>query len=168
MRDARGVSRHALVPLVVLAATLCGCAQTIDSDKAEETIFTGTAERTGSKITSVDCPSDQMAKKGNTFACRVVAPDGTRGNVLAMVTAETGKVTFRVPFGNTQATERSMAVKLTRRRRSPVRVDCPDIIARRKGVVFTCTIASGKSRGRVRAKQIDHDATVRFRELKAE
>jgi len=166
MRDAWGVSPHALVPLVALAAVLGGCARAIDSDKAEETIFTGTAKRTGSKIKSVDCPSDQMAKKGNTFACRVVAADGTRGKVLATVTADTGTVTFRVPFRNTQATERSMADRLTRRRRRPVRVDCPDLIARRTGVVFTCATSSGTSRGRVRAEQIDDDATVRYRELK--
>ena len=166
MRDARAVSRHALVPLVALASVLCGCTRTIDSDKAEETILTGTAERTGSKIASVDCPSDQMAKKGNTFTCRVVAADGTRGDVLATVTAGTGEVTFRVRFRNTQATERSMADELTHRRGRRVSVDCPDIIARRKGVVFTCTTASGKSRGRVRARQTDNDANVHYRQLK--
>jgi len=162
MRDARGVSRHALVPTVALA--LAGCTQTIDSDKAEQTISLGTAQRTGSKVTSVDCPSDQTAKKGNTFTCRVVAADGTRGQVLATVTADTGRVRFRVPFRNTKTTERSMAVKLTRRSGHPVSVDCPDIIARRKGVVFICATA-GKSRGRVRARQIDGDANLLYRQL---
>jgi len=168
MRDARGVSRHALVPTVALtlAVVLAGCTRTIDSDKAEQTISLGTAQRTGSKVTSVDCPSDQTAKKGNTFTCRVVAADGTRGQVLSTVTADTGRVRFRVPFRNTKTTERSMAVKLTRRSGHPVSVDCPDIIARRKGVVFTCTTASGKSRGRVRARQTDNDANVDYRQLK--
>jgi len=171
MRDARGVSRHGGVPTValavVLAVVLTGCARTIDSDKAEETISIGTVQRTGSKVTSVDCPSDQTAKKGNTFTCRVVAADGTRGQVFVTVTADTGRVRFRVPFRNTKTTERSMAVRLTRRSGHPVSVDCPDIIARRKGVVFTCA-TSGKSRGRVRARQIDGDANVRYRQLEGE
>ena len=168
MRDAWGVSRHAVVfPVALtvgLSVVLAGCTRTIDSDKAEQTISVGTAQRTGSKVTSVDCPSDQTAKKGNTFTCRVVAADGTRGQVLATVTADTGRVRFRVPFRNTKTTERSMAVKLTRRSGHPVSVDCPDIIARRKGVVFICATA-GRSRGRVRARQIDGNANVLYREL---
>ena len=168
MRDAWGVSRHAVVSpvalVVGLAVVLAGCTRTIDSDKAEQTISVGTAQRTDSKVTSVDCPSDQTAKKGNTFTCRVVAADGTRGQVLATVTADTGRVRFRVPFRNTKTTERSMAVKLTRRSGHPVSVDCPDIIARRKGVVFICATA-GRSRGRVRARQIDGNANVLYREL---
>lgn len=166
MRDAREVSRHALVPLIALAAVFAGCTRTIDSDKAEETILTGTAKRTGSKIMSVDCPSDQTAKQGNTFTCGVVAADGTRGDVLATIADETGKVRMGVPFRDTQATERSMAVTLTRRSGRPVSVDCPDLIARRKGVVFECATVTGRTRGRVRARQIDDAATVRYRAVK--
>lgn len=165
MRDAKGVSRHALVPLIVLAAVLAGCASTIDSDKAEQTISADTAKRTGSKIVSVDCPSDQTAKQGNTFTCRVVAADGTRGNVRTTITNDKGTVRLDLPFLNTQETERGLAIKLTRRSGRPVSVDCPDIIARRKGVVFTCMTVSGKSRGRVRARQIDDDARLQFRAL---
>lgn len=57
-----------------------------------------------------------------------------------------------------------MAVKLTRRSGHPGSVDCPHIIARRKGVVFICATA-GKSRVRVRARQIDGDANVLYRQL---
>jgi len=167
MRDPRWVRPHALIPLVSLMAVLAGCASTIDSDKAERTILTATALRTGSKIRSVDCPGDQEARKGNTFSCRVVADDGTRGDVLATVTDDTGRVMLRVPFRSTKATERSMAETLTRRRGRPVSVDCPDIIARRKGVVFTCATSTGDARGRVRARQIDDQANVRYRQLGA-
>jgi len=164
MRDAGGVSRLVVVPLA-LVAVLAACSRTIDSDKAQDTIARGTLQRTGSKIASVDCPSDQKAQEGKTFSCRVVAADGTRGIVLATVTDDTGRVRFQVPFRNTQATERSMATALTRREGRTVSVDCPDIIARRKGVVFTCVTISGTARGHVRARQIDDAANVRYRQL---
>lgn len=158
-----GMSRHTLVAFVALAALLSGCTQTIDSDKAEQTILTGTAQRTGSKIASVDCPSGQTARKGSTFSCRVVAADATSGSVIATVTDDEGRVVLRVPFRDTRATERSMARTLTRRRRRPVSVDCPDIIARRKGIVFTCKTVSGRAHGLVRARQTDGRADVSFR-----
>ena len=168
MRDACRVTRYALVSLVALAIVLAGCTRMIDSDKAEDTIKAGTAQRTGSKIKSVDCPSDQTAKTGNTFRCRVVAADGTSGDVVATITDDTGRVGLRVPFHDTRATERTMAIKLTRRGGRPVSVDCPDIIARRKGVRFECATVSGKARGRVRARQIDDAATVRFTPVKGQ
>lgn len=165
MRDAGRMSRLVIVPLVALMPVLAACTQTIDSDKAQNTIARGTLQRTGSKIAGVDCPSDQKAQKGKTFSCRVVAADGTRGGVLATVADDTGRVRFQVPFRNTQATERSLATTLTRREGRAISVDCPDIIARRKGVVFTCVTISGTTRGHVRARQIDDAANVRYRQL---
>jgi hypothetical protein len=149
--------------LVALAVLLGGCSSTIDSEKAATTIGRTVAERTGSKIARVSCPSGKTARTGATFTCHVVAADGSAGDVTVVETDDKGTVRVPVPFRNTRQTQIDMAIRLTRQQHTPVGVDCPDLIPIREHVRFDCVAKAGRRRGRLRATQIDAAGKVRYR-----
>jgi hypothetical protein len=61
-----------LLALLVVAAFLVGCGETvIDSTKAEDALQANLTKSLETKVTSVDCPSDQKVEAGTTFTCTV-------------------------------------------------------------------------------------------------
>jgi hypothetical protein len=60
------------VPLAAVALFVLGCGETvIDSAKTEAAIEQNLKRATGTKVSSVDCPSDVEVKAGATFECAV-------------------------------------------------------------------------------------------------
>lgn len=74
--------RRGLVPATVLSLglvslALAGCAaDVVDSAKAQTWLRFEVAEKTGSGIRSVDCPSGVEVIPGARFSCTVTARDG--------------------------------------------------------------------------------------------
>lgn len=161
-----GMSRHVLIPATVVAVLLAGCSRTIDSDKAERTIERLVAAKIGTQVRGVECPTDKVAEKGKTFPCRVTGKDGSTAEAVVTATDDEGTVRVTARFLPTDETERSLAGELTTRRQTPVGVDCQDIIVARRGVMFDCITTSEGTKRRVRARQVDDDGRVRYRQVK--
>lgn len=86
-----------LAPVLPLAAAAAGCGtSTLNTDEAEKQIASGIEKQTGVKLRKVDCPSDVEAKKGKTFHCTLVAPNGSKVGLTAVQTSDDGKFVFRV------------------------------------------------------------------------
>jgi hypothetical protein len=67
-----------LVALALPAVFLAGCAaDQVDPVKTEIAVRFDVAEKTGTPIRSVSCPSDVEVIVGAEFACTVTARDGT-------------------------------------------------------------------------------------------
>jgi Domain of unknown function (DUF4333) len=86
-------------PTVVLA--LAGCDKTLKTDSIEPQIEK-TIEQSGTQVTSVDCPGDVTAKKGNKFNCTAKLANGKEVKVAVTQTDSKGHVVF-VPKVGAQA-----------------------------------------------------------------
>ena len=66
---------------LALACLIAGCGEVkIDSGKAED-LARKVAGSGTVKLTSVSCPEDLKAKKGDDFDCDLVYADGTKGTI---------------------------------------------------------------------------------------
>jgi Domain of unknown function (DUF4333) len=62
---------------VLLVFAVPGCGETVlDTAKTEEALKANIGHAQGTKVTSVDCPSDEKVEPGNTFTCRVALAGG--------------------------------------------------------------------------------------------
>lgn len=78
----------------LMAALVGGCGErTLNTDSIEPTIK-DTIERSGAKVSEVDCPGDVTAKKGDSFDCRVALEGGSTVTVMVTQTDDQGKVKF--------------------------------------------------------------------------
>jgi hypothetical protein len=67
----------AVCALIVIAAVAVGCGDTvIDSTKTEEALQANLSNSLESKVSAVECPSDQKVEAGATFTCKVKLPKG--------------------------------------------------------------------------------------------
>jgi len=73
--------RLAVNSVVALGAVvLSGCGETrIDVAKGERMILDAVREQVRAEVKSVQCPDGLIAKRGETFRCRVTGTDGTFG-----------------------------------------------------------------------------------------
>ena len=85
--------------MVVLAATLalaaCG-EKVIDTDDLEGQIAAELEAQTGVVPSSVDCPPDVPAGKGNTFRCTVTADDGSSLGITVRQSDDAGSIDWEV------------------------------------------------------------------------
>lgn len=81
----------AVVPAAVLALT--GCDKNLNTDSIEPQIEK-TIEQSGAKVTSVSCPDNVTAKKGDTFTCTVKLANGKESEVPVTQTDSEGHVLF--------------------------------------------------------------------------
>ena len=74
--------RFLTIPLATaLVVAIAGCGEVkIDSGKAED-LAEKVAGSGTVKLTSVSCPDDIKAKKGDDFDCDLVYADGTKGTI---------------------------------------------------------------------------------------
>jgi Domain of unknown function (DUF4333) len=73
-------------------ATLAGCGgggRTIDAGKAARFVR---QQLLGPPPSSIDCPKGVEAKKGETFGCTLVYPDGTSATVTVHVVSDSGRI----------------------------------------------------------------------------
>jgi hypothetical protein len=81
----------------VAALGFAGCGdKKLDTDKLEGKVEDGVAAQTGTKIKSVECPSDVKAEKGNTFTCDITAVNGQTGKVTITQTDSDGNVRYEL------------------------------------------------------------------------
>lgn len=67
----------AVAVLVAILVSLPGCGETvIDSTKTEDALKANLTKSLNTKVSSVDCPSDQKVEKGATFTCTVALVGG--------------------------------------------------------------------------------------------
>jgi hypothetical protein len=158
--------RPVLAALALLAAgTLASCGETtIDADKGEKFIRGVVAEQVGARVASVTCPDGLKAKKGGMFTCSVTGTDGSKGVVDVTQKDDEGNVTVDAPFLHVREAEAVMADQIGKQ----VDVDglvlkCPQIVAVKKGGLFTCTAtAQGKTRA-VSARLTDDQGHFSYR-----
>jgi Domain of unknown function (DUF4333) len=90
-RAAAGVA--ACLSLVMLAG--CGD-RTLDTSRLETQIGKTLSDRTGFRITTVDCPNDVKAKKGGRFTCTVTTSRNERVAVNVVQDDDQGGVTWKL------------------------------------------------------------------------
>jgi Domain of unknown function (DUF4333) len=62
---------------VLLAFAIPGCGETvIDASKTEDALKANLSNSLDTKVSSVDCPSDEKVEAGNTFTCSVTLAGG--------------------------------------------------------------------------------------------
>ncbi len=83
-------SAAALVAVIALA----GCEKSLETDSIEPQIK-DTLTAQGLKVSSVDCPGDVTAKKGEKFECEVKTSDGETTKVEVTQTDDDGRVTYQ-------------------------------------------------------------------------
>jgi hypothetical protein len=82
----------ACLALLVLA----GCTAKLDTDQIEDGVKHDLAERTGASITSVKCPNEVDAKKGDSFDCTARTARGDVIPIHVVQTDDKGSVTWRI------------------------------------------------------------------------
>jgi hypothetical protein len=62
---------------VLLAFAIPGCGETvIDASKTEDALQANLSRSLETKVSSVDCPSDEKVEAGKTFTCKVMLAGG--------------------------------------------------------------------------------------------
>jgi uncharacterized protein DUF4333 len=85
-----------LASAVALSLGACG-ERKLDVRDAAKKISAKLEEQTGQRPRSVRCPDEDVkAKKGETFRCTVTGRDGSRFGLVATLTDDDGRFTFRV------------------------------------------------------------------------
>ncbi len=81
----------------VLAVGLAGCGG-VDDGKLEDQI-SKQVEKQGGKVASVDCPSGEKLKKGNTFTCTLKTAKGQSFPIRVNIVSEDdgGKAQYVIP-----------------------------------------------------------------------
>jgi hypothetical protein len=89
--------RRALAAIVCLGLLgLAGCTSKLDTDKIESGVKGDLAKRTGARITSVKCPDEVDAKKGDRFTCTAQLAGGATLPIEVIQTDDKGSVTWRI------------------------------------------------------------------------
>src|SRR5688500_17374321 len=87
------MDRFARILEFASALTLAACGeQVLDTDELESEIATELEDQTGVIPSSVDCPADVPAGKGNTFRCTVTADDGSSAGITVKQTDDEGSI----------------------------------------------------------------------------
>jgi Domain of unknown function (DUF4333) len=139
------VSRAGLLLAVLVAPTvLAGCGtETLDADKAEGQIASAIEVQTGADVTSVDCPNDVKPEKGGKFTCEATAADGTKATINLTQTSDEGDVQIAAPLVHVAIMEDSIAEAVRMKTGKRATVDCPDLVAAKKGgAQLTCRSSS--------------------------
>lgn len=84
--------------MLVLAGSIAlgACAQKLDTAKIESEVKKELASKTGSQISSVDCPSGVEAKQGDTFRCTARTTTGEQVPIEVIQEDGEGTVRWRV------------------------------------------------------------------------
>jgi hypothetical protein len=133
---------------------LAGCGtETLDADKAETQIESAIEGQTGADVSSVDCPDDVKAEKGKEFTCEATAADGTKATIGLTQTSDEGDVHIDAPLVYVSIMEDSIAESLRMQTGKQATVDCPDLVAAKKGgAQLTCRSSSGGNKRNVAVK----------------
>jgi Domain of unknown function (DUF4333) len=86
----------ALALVIAAAFVAAGCSQKLDTGEIESGIQRDLAERTGTRIASVDCPDDVEADQGDRFRCTARAAAGERVPVEVIQEDGDGRVRWRL------------------------------------------------------------------------
>jgi hypothetical protein len=165
--------RKSPVRLAVLSAValgvvvLSGCGETkIDVAKGERMILDAVREQVRAEVKSVKCPDGLIAKKGETFRCRVTGSDGTFGDAIVTERDDRGSVSVDAPFLHVRDVETSVAEGIADDiGGGRVKVRCPEIVTVEAGGTFRCQARSGGERARIRVVQQDDQGRVRYEVL---
>jgi hypothetical protein len=157
--------RLTVIAVVALGAVaLSGCGETrIDVSKGERMILAAVREQVRAEVKSVECPKGLIAKKGETFRCRVTGTDGTFGDAIVTERDDRGSVSVDAPFLHVRDVETSVAEGIADDiGGGRVRVRCPEIVTVEAGGTFRCRARSGGDVARVRVVQQDDQGRVRY------
>jgi uncharacterized protein DUF4333 len=149
------VSRAGLLLAALVALVLAGCGveKTLDTDKAENDIESAIELQTGADVNSVECPKDVKAEKGGKFTCEATAADGTKATIHLTQTSEGGDAQIDSPLLHINIMEDSIAESLRMQTGKRATVDCPDLVAAKKGgAQLTCRSSSGGKNKNVAVK----------------
>jgi hypothetical protein len=88
----------AACPVLLLSLVLLtGCGdRTLDTSRLETQIGKTLADRTGFRITTVNCPNDVRAKKGGRFECTVTTTRNEHVRVSVVQDDDQGGVTWKL------------------------------------------------------------------------
>jgi hypothetical protein len=93
-----------LLPVLLALPGLMGCAESLDTARAEREIAAGyIAQTPGVDVRSVDCPSGVPADVGSTATCRMLLAGGARLDVAVRVIGEGGRIRWTVLRPGTRA-----------------------------------------------------------------
>jgi len=83
--------------MLALSVLLAGCGdRTLDTSRLETQIGKTLGNRTGFRITTVDCPNNVKAEKGKRFSCTVTTSRNERVAVNVVQDDDQGGVTWKL------------------------------------------------------------------------
>ena len=91
--------RSAIAAALAIAAmgALAACGEkTLDTKDAEEEIADKIEAQRNVRPKSIECPDDMKAKKGETYTCKLTAPNGDELDVKLEMLDDDGKFQFEV------------------------------------------------------------------------
>jgi hypothetical protein len=82
-----------LLGLIVAMAFFVGCGETvIDASKTEDALKANLSRSLETKVSSVDCPSDEKVEAGRTFTCSVKLAGGKEETATLKILNENADV----------------------------------------------------------------------------
>ena len=145
---------------------VAGCGETvIDSGKVEKSIGKTVIDQTGIRVKSVSCPAGRVAKKGDTFTCKVVAKDGTTGQAVVTQRDDEGSLGTEAPFLHIREVEGAIVDQIKQQADATVTVSCPEIVVPKAGGKFRCKATDGARTRQVETTMTDDEGNLRFKVL---
>jgi uncharacterized protein DUF4333 len=120
-------------------ASAAGTSSRIDVTRVQTTLRTLVAQQTGADVKSVSCPSISAVQVGGELTCTATGADGTTASVAMTVKDSSGEVALRpLALLQTSSAAKLIADALTREYKTPVGVECPDLVSAHKNTTMTC------------------------------
>jgi hypothetical protein len=147
---------------MALGASGCG-GDKLDDGQTETNIQKGIFEQFQVKL-KIDCPDDRPIMKGDKFSCDASSPDADSVKVTATQVDSKGNVRWEPFIVPTKRYESTISQTIFQQSNVKVDVDCPDVVAIKKGYTFECKATERKTAETrtIKVTQTDDNGNVAY------
>jgi hypothetical protein len=145
-------------------ASAVGAGSRIDVSSVQDKLRTLVAQQTGADVKSVSCPSLATVTVGGELTCRATGADGTTASVAMTIKDSRGDVALRpLALLQTSSAAKLIADALTHEYKTPVGVECPDLVSAHKNTTMTCHATAAGSLHNVIVTVKDDQGSLAYR-----